>query len=95
MGSFLIHSVLRLKCEVYYLFQPMNNYQQAAQIIKESRLAEDVISPQAIALVIERYVDELIEEINNDPEGFFRDNYRFWRELDKAVLEAERKQQAA
>jgi hypothetical protein len=67
----------------------MNNYQQAAKIIKEARFAEDPITLDAIALVIERYVDNLIEEINNDPEYFFRDNHRFWRELDKAVLEAE------
>ena len=64
----------------------MNNYQQAAQIIKDSRFAEDAINTKDIAWVIERYVDELIEDINNDPEDFFKDNYRFWRELDKVVL---------
>ena len=89
----------------------MNNYQQAAKIIKESRFSEDIITIDAIALIIERYVDELavrprvavrrkgtrtkrIEEINNDPEYFFKDNHRFWQKLDKAALEAERKQAA-
>ena len=71
--------------EVYYLFHPMNNYQQAAEIIKESRFAEDNLTIEDIALFVEKYVDELIEEINNDPEDFFKDNYRFWRELDKAT----------
>jgi hypothetical protein len=68
----------------------MNNYQQAAEIIKESRFAEDIITVDEIALLIERYVDELIEEINNDPEYFFKENYRFWKQLNKVVIETER-----
>jgi hypothetical protein len=69
----------------------MNNYKRAAEIIKESRFAEDIITVDEIALLIERYVDELIEEINNDPEYFFKDNYHFWKQLNKAVIETERK----
>ncbi len=72
----------------------MNNYQQAAEIIKNSKFSEDVINTEAIALVISRYVEEMIEEINEYPEEFFKDNYKFWRELDKAALKAERKQTA-
>lgn len=73
----------------------MNNYQRAAEIIKESRFAEEIITIDEIAFLIERYVDELIEEINNDPEDFFQDNYRFWKQLDKAAIETERQQEAA
>lgn len=68
----------------------MNNYQRAAQIIKDSKFLEDAISEDVIALIIARYVDELIEEINNNPEDFFKDNYRFWRQLDDAAMEVER-----
>ena len=68
----------------------MNNYQRAAQIIKDSKFLEDAISEDVIALIIARYVDELIEEINNNPEDFFKDNYHFWRQLDKVAIEAER-----
>lgn len=68
----------------------MNNYQRAAQIIKDSKFLEDAISEDVIALIIARYVDELIEEINNNPEDFFKDNYRFWRQLDDAAIEVER-----
>lgn len=68
----------------------MNNYQRAAQIIKDSRFSEDAIAEDVIALIIARYVDDLIEEINNNPEDFFKDNYRFWRQLDKVAIEAER-----
>ena len=50
----------------------MNNYQQAAKIIKESRFAEDNLTVDEIALFVEKYVDELIEDINNDPEDFFK-----------------------
>jgi hypothetical protein len=70
----------------------VNNYKQAAEIIKESRFSEDIITVKDIALLIERYVDELIEEINNDPEYFFKDNYHFWRKLEKIALEVERQQ---
>ena len=63
----------------------MNNYQQAAEIIKESPFAEDNLTVDDIALLIEKYLDELIEDINNDPENFFKDNYRFWRQLDEAT----------
>lgn len=73
----------------------MNNYQRAAQIIKNSRFSEEAISEEVIALIIARYVDELIEEIDNDPEDFFKDNYRFWRQLDKVAIEAEERQEAA
>ena len=72
----------------------MNNYQQAAEIIKESRFYQDSITADEIAELIEKYLDELIADINNDPEDFFKDNYRFWRELDKAAVKAEEKQAA-
>lgn len=70
----------------------MNDYQQAAQIIKDSRFAYDKISVEAIAEVIERHLEELIEEALADPEEFFKHNYRFWNDLDKAALEAEQQQ---
>ena len=71
----------------------MIQIQQAAKIIKESRFDNDIISVDEIAKVIQNYLDDLIAEINNDPECFFRDNYRFWRELDKAALAAEEQQE--
>ena len=73
----------------------MNNYQQAAEIIKDSRFAEDNLSVDEIALFVEKYVDELIEDINNDPEDFFKDHYRFWRQLDKAAIKARQIQEVA
>ena len=72
----------------------MNNYQQAAKIIKESRFAEDSITADEIAGLIEKYLDELIADINNDPEEFFKNDYRFWRRLDKKTIEAERQEVA-
>ncbi len=70
-------------------------FEQAASIIKDARYSDDLISPDAIARIIERYFNDLKNEINNDPEDFFKDNYRFWNQLDKAALEAEQQQQAA
>ena len=67
----------------------MYDFQEAAEIIKESRFEFDDISETAIATVIERYVDEIVDEINTDPEGYFRNNYRFWNDLSKEALKAE------
>ena len=63
---------------------------QAAEIIKNSQYPDDVISTEAIAWVITKYVESIIEEINDYPEEFFCENHRFWRNLDKAALAAER-----
>lgn len=68
----------------------MYDFQDAAQIIKESRFQFDDISEYAIASVIERYVDEIVDEINADPEGYFTNNYRFWNDLDKEAIKAEK-----
>ncbi len=68
-------------------------FEQAASIIKDARYSNDLISIDAISLFIERYFDDLKDEINNDPEDFFKDNYRFWKQLDEAALKAEEESQ--
>ncbi len=70
-------------------------FEQAASMIKDARYSNDLISIDVIESFIERYFDDLKDEINNDPEDFFKDNYRFWKQLDEAALEAEQQQQAA
>ena len=70
-------------------------FEQAASMIKDARYSNDLISIDVIESFIERYFDDLKYEINNDPEDFFKDNYRFWKQLDEAALEAEQQQQAA
>lgn len=67
---------------------------QAAEIIKNSKYLDDVITAEAIARVIAQYVESMIEEINEYPEEFFRENHRFWRDLDKSASAAERQQAA-
>jgi hypothetical protein len=73
----------------------MFDYTQAAEIIKESRFPYDGIGVDAIANVIQKYLEELIEEALNDPEEFFKNNYRFWHDLDKAALAIEKQQEIA
>jgi hypothetical protein len=73
----------------------MFDYTQAAEIIKESRFPYDTISVNTIANVVQKYLEELIEEALNDPEEFFKTNYRFWNDLDKAALAEEEQQQIA
>lgn len=55
--------------------------------LMRARLRRD---PCGIAIVIERYIDDIVDEINADPEGYFANNYRFWNDLDKEALKAEK-----
>lgn len=72
----------------------MKDFLSAAEIIKNSKYFDDEITVEAIAQIIDRHVESLIEEINEYPEEFFRENHRFWRDLDKAALAAEQRQAA-
>ena len=72
----------------------MKEFLSAAEIIKNSKYSDDEITAEAIAQIIDRHVESLIEEINEYPEEFFRENHRFWRALDKAALAAEKRQAA-
>jgi hypothetical protein len=64
----------------------MYNLNKASEIIKDSHFTHDLITAEQIEKEIINYLDELVEEINNDPIYFFRENYHFWRKLDKVAL---------
>lgn len=71
----------------------MYNLEQASEIIKDSYFTHDAITVKQIEKEIINYLDELVEEINNDPIYFFKDNYQFWKKLDRVALTEEEKQQ--
>lgn len=71
----------------------MYNLEQASEIIKDSHFEDDAITVKQIEKEIVNYLDELVEEINNDPIYFFKDNYQFWKKLDRVALTEEEKQQ--
>ncbi len=71
----------------------MYNLEQAAETIKDSYFTHDAIAVEQIKKEIVNYLDELVEEINNDPIYFFKDNYQFWKKLDRVALAEEEKQQ--
>jgi hypothetical protein len=71
----------------------MYNLKQASEIIKDSHFTHDLITTEQIQKEIINYLDELVEEMNNDPIYFFRENYHFWRKLDKVALAVEQQQQ--
>jgi hypothetical protein len=71
----------------------MYNFNQASEIIKDSYFTHESITTEQIQKEIVNYLDELVEEINNDPLYFFRENHQFWRKLDKVALAEEEKQQ--
>lgn len=62
----------------------------AANLLKENRLDCQDMSEDVIAQVIERHLEAIIEDALNDPASFFRDTYRFWRDLQKAQMKEER-----
>lgn len=71
----------------------MYDLNQASEIIKDSYFTYESITTEQIQKEIINYLDELVEEINNDPLYFFRENHQFWRKLDKVALAEEEKQQ--
>lgn len=57
---------------------------QAAEILKESRFSYDEeITTESIAKAIQNHLESLVDEALTNPEEFFKNNYRFWRDLDK------------
>lgn len=58
-------------------------YSNAIEEIKANRYEFDDISDEEIEQAIENYIEELKDQINADPMGFFANNYRFWNSLDK------------
>lgn len=64
----------------------MYNLTKASETIKDSHFTHDLITTEQIQKQLVNYLDELVEEINEDPIYFFRENYQFWRKLDKVAL---------
>ncbi len=71
----------------------MYDLNQASEIIKDSYFTHESITTEQIKKKIVNYLDELVEEINNDPLYFFKDNHQFWKKLDKVALLEEQQQQ--
>jgi hypothetical protein len=62
----------------------MFDTQKAAEVIKESRFSYDnEITTESIAKVIQNHLENLVDEALTNPEEFFKNNYKFWRDLDK------------
>lgn len=70
----------------------MYDLTEASITIKNSYFSHEAIAVEQIQKQLVNYLDDLVEEINNDPLYFFRDNYQFWRKLDKVALSEEEQQ---
>ena len=71
----------------------MYELNRAVEIIRDSYFTHESITDEQIEKEIVNYLDELVEEINNDPLYFFKDNYQFWKRLDKVCVKNEEQQQ--
>jgi 5'(3')-deoxyribonucleotidase len=67
----------------------------AANKLKDNRLDCQDMNAEVIAQVLERHLESIIEDALNDPEYFFRNQPRFWRDLQKAAIAQAQEQQAA
>ena len=70
----------------------MYDLTKASEIIKDSYFTHESITTKQIKKQLTNYLDELVEEINNAPLYFFRENHHFWRKLDKVALTEEQQQ---
>ena len=60
----------------------------AAQILSRKNGYED-ISVELITKVLSSHIEELIDEMLNDPEHFFNTDYQLWKKIDKEAIKAE------
>lgn len=71
----------------------MYDLTKASETIKDSYFTHDSITCEEITKELTNYLDDLVEEINNDPLYFFKDNHHLWKKLDKLALAKEQQQQ--
>ncbi len=61
---------------------------QAAEILG-SKCEYQNTPIEAIAKVFSRHLEELIEDMLNDPESYFSQDYQLWKKIDQEALKAE------
>ena len=64
----------------------INQFAQAAEIIKDSYFVHESITTEEIQKELDNYLENLIEEINNEPLFFLKEEHQFWKKLDKICL---------
>ncbi|MDJ0902485.1 MAG: hypothetical protein QNJ55_27140 [Xenococcus sp. MO_188.B8] len=75
------------------LNQNLNQFAQASEIIKDSYFTHESITTEEIQKELDNYLDNLIEEINNEPLFFLKENNQFWKKLDNICLRKAEKSQ--
>ena len=71
----------------------LNQFAQASEIIKDSYFVHESITTEEIQKELNNYLDNLIEEINNDPLFFLKEEHQFWKKLDNICLQKSENQQ--
>ena len=71
----------------------LNQFAQAAETIKDSYFTHENITTEDIEKELDNYLDNLIEEINNEPLFFLKENHQFWSKLDRICLRKAENQQ--
>ena len=64
----------------------LNQFAQAAEIIKDSHFTHENITTEDIQGELNNYLENLIEEINNEPLFFLKEEHSFWSKLDTVCL---------
>jgi|GEM_PF-4924327 len=71
----------------------LDQFAQAAEIIKDSHFTHDNITAEEIQRELNNYLENLIEEINNEPLFFLKEEHKLWRNLDTICLRKAENQQ--
>ena len=64
----------------------LDQFAQAAEIIKDSYFTHENITTEDIEKELDNCLDNLIEEINNEPLFFLKENHQFWSKLHTVCL---------
>ena len=79
---------------MYYFTFDLTNAVDYIKNLDDYSLVDSEKIKQILEKHMEEQIENWIENINDYPEDYLKEDYKFWKKIDKAALEAERNQAA-
>lgn len=79
---------------MYYFTFDFTNAVDYIKNLDDYSLVDSEKIKQILEKHMEEQIENWIENINDYPEDYLKEDYKFWKKIDKAALEAERSQAA-
>lgn len=79
---------------MYYFTFDFSNAVDYIKNLDDYSLIDSKKIQQILEKHMEEQIENWIENINDYPEDYLKEDYEFWKKIDKAALEAERNQAA-